>query len=53
MWLGKVHLVPKAVINKVQIYTTPKTVKEVQGFVDFWGEFRGLLFSTWYSASVS
>lgn len=28
IWAGKLHVVPEAVIDKMQIYPTPKNVKE-------------------------
>lgn len=34
--VGKMRIVPEAVIDKVQAYPTPKNVKEVQVFVGMW-----------------
>ena len=51
VWSGKMHVIPEAVIDEVQTYPTPKNMKEVQAFIGILG-FEGLLFPTWYSASV-
>lgn len=37
---GKMHVVPKVVIAKMQAYPAPKNVKEVQAFVQILGVWR-------------
>ena len=37
MWLGKLHIVPEAVIDKVQACPPAKNTKEVQASVGIWG----------------
>lgn len=38
--------------DKVKADTIPDNIKVVQTFIGIWG-FRGLLFPTWHSASIS
>lgn len=40
IWLGKMHVVPEAVFEKIQAYPTPKNVKEMQAFVGFGGSVK-------------
>lgn len=51
VWLGKMWVVPEAVINKTYDYSTPRNRKELQAFVGIQG-FGGLLLPTWHSASI-
>lgn len=42
VWLHKTHVVPRAVIDKVQVSPTPENVNEVKGFIGtlkFWMTF--------------
>ena len=49
--MGKTCIVPEAVIDRFQVYPTPKNAKEVQAFVGILG-LGGLLFPTWHRASI-
>lgn len=48
---GMMHAVPEAMTDKVQAYSTPKNMKEVQALVGIL-EFGGFLFSMWHSVSI-
>ena len=45
------HIVPEAVIDKIQGNPTPENIEEMQIFVGNWGFWRTFI-PTWHSASI-
>ena len=37
IWLDKIHIIPKAVIDKMQAYPTPQSMREMKTFVGILG----------------
>ena len=40
VWSGKTKVIPEAVIDKVQAFSTPTTVAVLQEFLSLWGYWR-------------